>query len=60
MKRTMILIDANSLGKKWAEFGGDLRFLEKSYQREEFSSYEEAQRHVDKFLRQMSRLMAFA
>jgi len=60
-ERTMVLISANSLGKKYPEFWGDLRVLGKNYQPEEpFSSYEEAQRDVDQFLQRMSRLIAFA
>lgn len=57
--RTMITIR----GSGWdyqPEFYGDLRFLEKIYQRTKFSSYEEAKSHIDKFLIKMSRLVAFA
>jgi hypothetical protein len=58
-ERTMVFINCGAPGDFWVEFWGDLRFLDKIYLVQRYSSYEDAKEKVDKFLGQMDRLMAF-
>jgi hypothetical protein len=59
VERTAISINCGGPGNFWPEFLGRLAFLKQYYRPQDFVSYEEAKQYTDKFLEQMSRLIAF-
>src|ERR1700723_1817058 len=61
-ERTMIFLDCRGVGSSfevWAEFYGELSFLQQFYSDKKFASYSEAKEWIDIFLHRISGLTRF-